>query len=307
VGPHKACYGHLAMSYVVSISDPEHVLSREVLQLMELQEPSWLRELRLLGEPGASDVFFRGQPINVKTANADNRQGVEIAINGNTDDVVAGAVVVRLADITEDAVIVHPDVNGEVINDHGGTLHIPNATAAAIAIIGKALGTRIEHITGTVLEPVSALGPLGIEELYGQTVALFNQEHIPTETIGGRLAFNLLPTTTDLAGLDSLLTSPVSISTITAPVFGGTMLLLDYWLENELDIADVTQRLATSPVIRFDNNVQPALIIDNDEIRLLPPITTGKNVHIIAVIDEIRRNAAALISVVQTVCDLEAF
>jgi aspartate-semialdehyde dehydrogenase len=295
------------MSYVVSISDPEHVLSREVLQLIEHQEPSWLRELRLLGEAGTSDVFFRGEPVTVRAANADNRQGVEIAINGNADDVSAGAVVIRLADTVGDAVIVHPDVNGEVINDHGGTLHIPDATGSTIAIIGNALGERIEHITGTLLVPASTLGPLGIEELYGQTVALFNQEHIPTETIGNRLAYNLLPTTTDLTGLDCLLTCPVSLFTVTVPVFGGTMLLLDYWLENELDTADVTQRLATSPVIRFDNNVQPALIVGNDEIRLLPPVAKGNNVRIVAVIDEIRRNAAALMSVVQTVCDLEAF
>ena len=295
------------MSYVVSISNPEHVLSREVLQLIEHQEPSWLRELRLLGEVGASDVFFRGEPVNVRAANADNRQGVEIAINGNADDAAAGAVVVGLTDGVGDALIVHPDVNGEVINDHGGTLHIPDATGSAIAIIGKALGERIEHITGALLVPASTLGPQGIEELYGQTVALFNQEHIPTDTIGNRLAFNVLPTTPSLIGLDCLLTCPVSLSTVTVPVFGGTMLLLDYWLDIELDTADVIQRLSTSPVLRFDDNVQHALIVGNDEIRLLTPMVQGKNVRIVAVIDEVRRNATALMSVVQTVCVLEAF
>jgi len=295
------------MSYVVSITDPEAILSRELLQQLEVAAPEWLAELRLLGKKPEMDIYYKGEPMVVHAPSADSRSGVDIAIFGSSDDLSAGAVIIGLADDHADALIVHPDLNPDAVQDHRGVLQVPDATGSTIAIIADALDTPIRDITGTLVLPASTLGPAAIEELYSQTIALFNQQPIPTNIIGERLAFNLLPGQAHMTCIDSLLTAPMSLTTITAPLFGGTTLILDFWMDGSVEESTVIERLTNHPSIIVTDSVQPALIVDTEKIALVPPEVANNRVRIVACIDEVRRNATAVLSLVQSVCESDAF
>ena len=295
------------MSHVVSIIDPVQILNREILQQLESADPDWVGELRLLGTKPNIDLYFKDEPIAVQPATGETRKGVEIAIFGDTEDLAAGAVTIGLSDGHPDALIVHPALNLDAVPEHRGVLQVPDAAASTIAILANALDESIQSITGTILLPASTLGPDAIEELYGQTLALFNQQKLPTDVIGGRLAFNLLPGHANMEGLDALLETPSSLTTMTAPLFGGTTLALDFWFESSMDPQVITEKLSAQPSISIQDTIQPALIVDTDPIAIIPPQVNGQHVRIIACIDEVRRNASAVLKLAETVCSHDAF
>ncbi len=295
------------MSYVVSIIDPVQILSREILQQLEAADPAWIGELRLLGPKPTMELYFKDEPIVVHPATNETRKGVDIALFGGTEDLAAGAVTIGLSDGHPDALIVHPELNKDAVTDHRGVLQVPDAAASAIAILANQFEAPIQSITGTLLLPASTLGPDAIEELYGQTLALFNQQTLPTDVIGGRLAFNLLPGHANVAGLDTLVSTPCSLTTMTAPLFGGTTLALDFWFEASMDPEAITEKLNAHPSISVQDTIQPALIVDTDPIAIIPPQVNGQHVRIMACIDEVRRNATAVLHLAETVCNSDAF
>ena len=71
----------------------------------------------------------------------------------------------------------------------------PNAAALTLARALERLSesARIERAAAVVIRPVSQRGQAGIRELHEQARALLGFQPVPTQVLGGQLAFNLRP------------------------------------------------------------------------------------------------------------------
>ena len=122
--------------------------------------------------------------------------------------------------------------------------------------------TRISRVTGTALDGASVAGRSGIDALYMEALALFNQEDSPDPHFGQPIAFDCLPSLgpRDAAGaserervlvgdLRRLLGAdcPISLASIQVPVFVGHAAHLVVESESELDLTRVSECLSRAP------------------------------------------------------------
>ncbi len=139
------------------------VLGRDVIDALASDDRGWMSELRLFGAPEDTFVHFDGQDIDIRPFTVDAFKGVDIAIGGADREVAAGAVAVRVG---AEAPVVLPELNAQAIDEHRGTVFVPDGPSAAIALTANALGDQLQRITATVLLPERILGPKAIYEIY---------------------------------------------------------------------------------------------------------------------------------------------
>jgi aspartate-semialdehyde dehydrogenase len=133
--------------------------------------------------------------------------------------------------------------------------------AHLIHTIVASLATHLDVLAlrGVVLQPASDFGKVGLEELYQQSVNLFNFADLPQQVFGRQLAFNLMPTEVvqTTGGLSSLVSSqvrtlmgssdlPVSLFLAVAPVFHAHTMALHVDLEDAPSEADLRDLLGAS-------------------------------------------------------------
>lgn len=111
----------------------------------------------------------------------------------------------------------------------------PDGLSLALATLLDGLAPAgVEMADITALLPVSAHGRAAMDELAGQTTALFNLSETTTQVFDRRMAFNLLPASLaehqrQHADITRLLGSPavgLSLNLATAPLFFGATLAL---------------------------------------------------------------------------------
>jgi len=91
--------------------------------------------------------------------------------------------------------LVNASVNPEAIPPGPGVVGSPHAVAqmlsTLLAPVRRHCGLKEALIV--VLQPASARGQEGIDELYRQSISLMNFQEMPKEVFGRQLAFNLVP------------------------------------------------------------------------------------------------------------------
>ena len=88
------------------------------------------------------------------------------------------------------------EFGGEPDGERAPVVATPTGPALAWALVLRPLDerARLERVTGTSLEGASVGGRDGIESLYAESLAIFNQQEAPeTEVFSGRVAFDCLP------------------------------------------------------------------------------------------------------------------
>jgi aspartate-semialdehyde dehydrogenase len=143
----------------------------------------------------------------------------------------------------------------------------PTGAALAWALVLRPLDerARLRRVTGTSLEGASVGGRGGIESLYAETLAIFNQQEAPeAEVFAGPVAFDCLPAVgeleeggqtrheTDLArSLGRLLASPVKlgVTAVQVPTFLGHGAALAVETEEDLDPGEAAALLAKAPAV----------------------------------------------------------
>jgi len=141
----------------------------------------------------------------------------------------------------------------------------PSGSALAWSLVLRPLAKQagLVRVVGTVLETASAAGRAGVEALYSESLALFNQDEVPESTALGRpVAFDCLPATgpvveggatdgeeTLIRTLGRLLDDPVriSVTAVQVPVFVGQGSTLAIETERPIDPKQAEALLATSP------------------------------------------------------------
>ena len=235
------------MSYIIAVMDANSVMGRDILHHLTSVKRPWISEIRAFGDSSAETAHCNGQELPIKPYSPDAFAGVDLAILGNEEHVDAGAVVVSSLVGATDSVTVIPNLNPEEIEEHRGIVAVPSGVTIALAHTLAAMGETTTHVSGTALLPVGTLGPLAIEELFAQTMALFNQNPLPDQVLGGQVAFNTRRAPTDWSKEAECLPCPASLISVMVPVFGGTTLTLD--LTTTLTSAQAVERLAQYPFL----------------------------------------------------------
>jgi aspartate-semialdehyde dehydrogenase len=141
----------------------------------------------------------------------------------------------------------------------------PSGSALTWALVLRPLAEQagLRRVLGTVLETASSAGRAGVEALYAESLALFNQDDPPElETFGRPIAFDCLPAAgalgedgaTDgeealMRTLGRLLDAKVKISAtaVQVPVFVGQGSVLAIETEQPLDPKQAEALLAKAP------------------------------------------------------------
>lgn len=158
-----------------------------------------------------------------------------------------------------------PQVTPLLVSPPGGAL----ALALALRPLEEAAGLR--RVTGTLLEAASWRGREGIDALYRESIALFNQEDLPEPDVFGRpVAFDCIPALGDVDeetgisereaaigdALDRLLVgSPgIALTIVQVPAFVGLGASLSIETERPLDPALAEGVLGKAPGLeRWDD------------------------------------------------------
>jgi aspartate-semialdehyde dehydrogenase len=141
----------------------------------------------------------------------------------------------------------------------------PSGSALTWALVLRPLAEQagLRRVVGTVLESASAAGRAGVEALYAESLALFNQDDPPEDAgLGRPIAFDCLPATGPLGEggatdgeealkrtLGRLLDPKVQISAtaVRVPVFVGQGSVLAIETERPLDPKQAEALLAKAP------------------------------------------------------------
>ena len=197
----------------------------------------------------------------------------------------------------------------------------PGAVGLALAHIGSAVGSLGELVSmrATVLSPTSIAGRLGMEELSGQVVALFNSQEPPRVAFPEGMAFDLLPSwgtsddegwstaerlggfqATELLGLDA---AAVALTICVVPTFAGLSFSVACRVEGG-GAADLIEVLAQRPlfeVARRSVELQPMGRLGSSKITIgrVRDDPDGDGIHLWACCDPLRLSAASAVSLAQ--------
>lgn len=193
----------------------------------------------------------------------------------------------------------------------------PSCVSLMLAHIWLAIGgvAAWQHISVTALHAVSALGKRAVEVLAHETGALFNQQDLPDNLFGARLAFNVLPQIGALHAngasheewkiqqeLSRLLgkTLPLSVTSIRVPLFFGHAVQLHLQATQAIDLDAVLTGVAQNPMLSVVadpdilNEATPATIVGAEVIRIARLHKTADNQLSLWVISDNIRVGAAL-------------
>jgi aspartate-semialdehyde dehydrogenase len=257
------------MSSIVLVH-PGDLIGKELRETLESRMKEW-REVRLLSARedqvgmlteflGAAALVERYDPDRLRDASTVYFCGPIEANRPLFGDVPAGAtaVVISPDGTPADGRPVVSGVNTEAAAG-GGRLLSPNPAVVLLAHLLHPLRSfQPVEATATVIQPASAQGNDGIEELFEQTrqiVAMVARTEMPV--YGTQLSFNLLPTQLDEVPLADLLRAvvpdcpPVPLQVVQGSVFHGISTSLHVRFGGKATPQALRKALAASPAVEI--------------------------------------------------------
>lgn len=245
------------------------------------------------------------------------RQAGERAIAEGTRVVDCSGVFVEDGDVP----VVIPWVNPEAFADLiRGVVAIPRpGTTILASALGPLKRAGIEGaIRATILQPASAVGRDGIDELSKQVVALFNSSPPPRKIFDQGLAFDLLPqigladergvTSDELRVATEIGTilgtvAPVDVEIVGVPVFSGISAALEVRLSRSVPVELVRQILSDGGV-KFSDDPAPRYVPRPRRVEGRPFAHAGRvridasgNLHVWLSMDNLATSAAVAVSI----------
>ncbi len=224
----------------IAIVHPGTLVGKELREALESRMKSW-RDIRLLSTEaeevgtltevqGAAAMVQRYDPESLKDVSTVYFCGPVAANRPLYGDVSSNALAVVLSpDSTpEDGVPIVAGVNSEAVAT-GSRLVSPHPAVVLLAhVLHPLRPMQPVDLVGTIIQPASAQGDPGIQELFEQTreiVAMISRT--PSPVYGKQLSFNLLPTASDTLPLSGMLQKvvpempPVPLQMVQGGIFHG--------------------------------------------------------------------------------------
>jgi aspartate-semialdehyde dehydrogenase len=254
----------------IAILHPSNLVGKELREALEGRLKQW-RDIRLLStdpEEVGTLTEAMGAAAIVQRYEPDSLEGISTVffcgpIEANRPlfgDVPAGAVAVVLSPeaTPDDGVPVVAGVGSEAARS-GGRLLSPHPAVVLLAHLLHPLRSfQPVDLVATVIQPASAQGDPGIQELFEQTreiVAMISRS--PTPVYGAQLSFNLLPTALDGLPLSDLVQKvvpempPVPLQVLQGGIFHGLAVSLHARFGGKPTPQAIRKALAASPHVKI--------------------------------------------------------
>jgi aspartate-semialdehyde dehydrogenase len=166
-------------------------------------------EMRLLAsKDSVGEVYrFNDKEVEVAELKEDSFVGVDYALFGTSAElsakyvpiaVDAGAVAIDNSSffrMHSEVPLVVPEVNLAAIKSDTKIIANPNCSTIQLVpvlqVINELSGLR--HVVVSTYQSVSGAGKNALDELWGQTIAICNQQEMPKEAFQHQIAFNCIP------------------------------------------------------------------------------------------------------------------
>ena len=167
------------------------------------------KDIKLLASENSVGELYEinGESYEVKLLTEDAFNGVDIALFGTKNELsekfvkVASEKGVICIDnssafrMNEDVPLVVPEVNFDAIKPGQKIIANPNCSTIQMIPVLDAIEKEagLERVVVSTYQSVSGAGKNALDELWSQTLAIFNQKEIEVESFLHQIAFNLIP------------------------------------------------------------------------------------------------------------------
>ena len=167
------------------------------------------KDIKLLASENSVGELYEinGESYEVKLLTEDAFNGVDIALFGTKNELsekfvkVASEKGVICIDnssafrMNEDVPLVVPEVNFDAIKSGQKIIANPNCSTIQMIPVLDAIEKEagLERVVVSTYQSVSGAGKNALDELWSQTLAIFNQKEIEVESFLHQIAFNLIP------------------------------------------------------------------------------------------------------------------
>lgn len=315
---------------VVAIVGATGLVGSEMLATLE-QRKFGLSELRLLASAGSAGEVYRygSDEYSVETLTEDSFGGVDIALFAASGEIAAkfvpaaleaGAYVIDNSShfrMNPEVPLVVPEVNWDSVKPNQRLIANPNCSTIQMVPVLHALhqAAKLKRVVVSTYQAVSGAGKAALDELWSQTLAIFNQKEIETEAFQHQIAFNCIPQidvllengytkeefkiineSRKILGIPDL---KITATAVRVPVFHSHAESVNVELEDEIDLAAVLKHIEQVPgVVVYPEIGEYPLQLDvasTDEIhvgriRRDTSVKCGYDMWIVA--DNVRKGAA---------------
>jgi aspartate-semialdehyde dehydrogenase len=194
---------------VIAIAGATGLVGNEMLVVLE-ERGIKCSELRLFAsKESAGELYkFHNEEVEVQELTEEGFDGVDIALFATSSElsatfvpaaVEAGAIAIDNSShfrMDPAVPLVVPEVNFGAINrDVDRIIANPNCSTIQLVPVLKVVEelAGLKHVVVSTYQSVSGAGKNALDELWGQTLAIFNQQEIPQEAFQHQIAFNCIP------------------------------------------------------------------------------------------------------------------
>ncbi len=193
---------------VIAVVGATGLVGREMIDVL-IQRSFPFSEIKAFASDSSAGelIDIMGDEIEVSTLSSDSFEGVDIALFA-TDSVIsqeyvpqataAGAVSIDNSSqfrMDKDVPLIVPEINGHLVAPNTKVIANPNCSTIQLCmvlnVISKAVG--IERVVVSTYQSVSGAGKRALDELWEQSLAIFNQSELPQDQFPAQIAFNCIP------------------------------------------------------------------------------------------------------------------
>jgi aspartate-semialdehyde dehydrogenase len=317
-------------SPVIAIVGATGLVGSEMLVVTEERKVP-CGELRLFAsKDSVGEVYkFHDQEIEVQELTQDSFQGVDYALFGTSGElaakfvpcaVKAGAIAIDNSShfrMNPEVPLVVPEVNIDVVTAKDAIIANPNCSTIQLVPVLQAIhrAAGLKHVVVSTYQSVSGAGKGALDELWGQTIAICNQQEMPMEAFQHQIAFNCIPQidvvmdngftkeeykiineSKKILGLPEL---RITATAVRVPVFYGHAESVHVETEKAVSVSAVHAELKKVPGVvvheAFDEYPMQIDVAGTDDIhvgriRIDPSVPHGVSLWIVA--DNVRKGAA---------------
>jgi aspartate-semialdehyde dehydrogenase len=320
----------LSSSPSVAIVGATGLVGNEMLVVLEERKLPVGKLKLLASKDSTGEVYrFRDDEIVVEELTEQSFSAVDLALFATSADLAAafvpkaldsGAIVIdnsSLYRMDPEVPLVVPEVNLAAVTSDTRLIANPNCSTIQLVPVLHALHelAGLEHVIVSTYQSVSGAGKDALDELWAQSLAIFNQQEMPQEVFQHQIAFNCIPhidllldngfTREEMKIVDEsrkILGLPnlrISATAVRVPVFYGHAESVFVECSREFSVQGVVDALAAMPgiVVHPSGDEYPMQIevagtddIHVGRIRKDPSVRNGVSLWVVA--DNVRKGAA---------------
>jgi aspartate-semialdehyde dehydrogenase len=192
----------------IAIVGATGLVGNEILVVLEERKVP-VASLRLLASrDSVGEVYrFRDDEVVVEELVEGSFDGIDIALFATSAELAAtfapkalaaGATVIDTSPyfrLRDDVPLVVPEVNMDALQGDAQLIANPASSAIQLAPVLHAINEMagLEHVVVSTYQSVSGAGKSALDELWAQSLAVFNQTEMPQEVFQHQVAFNCIP------------------------------------------------------------------------------------------------------------------